>query len=105
MQSKDKRKLRKREPFIKWSAVLKLEDIVPKRGRHDTTYAVLYVDGGGSLVSSVEIAGKLSLYENYEFTGRVKQTKGGTFLSVSSAELSGSYKDYPERNEDISLPF
>jgi len=97
------RNLRKKEPYIKWSAVLRLEDIVPKRGRHDTEYAVLYIDGGGSIVSSIDIAQKLALFEFYEFSGKVKQTKGGTFLSVSTCKMSESYKDTPLKANQSQL--
>lgn len=102
-----RRTFRKKEPFIKWSAVLKLEDIVPKRGRHDTRYAVLYIDGGGSCVSSLEIAERLALYEFYEFSGKVRQTKGGTFLSVSKVVDARSYKDFTEEvsNSSELIPF
>lgn len=101
------RNLKKKDPFIKWSATLRIEDIVPKRGRHDTTYAVLYIDGGGSVVSSVETAQKLALYEFYEFSGKVKQTKGGTFLSVSRVENCRDYKEFKiEESEELKdLPY
>lgn len=78
-KDKDKRK-------VKWTSILSVTDISPRR-KGDFTYHLLYTDLGISVCTSETIGEKLCLFEQYDMKGYINFCKGGSFLVLEKASL------------------
>lgn len=77
---------------IWWSAMSKVLDIRPRKGKWKN-FCVVDTEAG-SFCAPEWLAQKLCLYEPYSFKGNVILARGGTYLWVKKAELfeSGMYE-------------
>ncbi len=86
-----------KKPSIRWSSLLSVEDIVPRRGRFGR-YCVLYTNAGNTVCCNEDLAQHLCLFEPYEMFGEVKVFHGGVYLKLERANLfepSGYSKKTP----------
>lgn len=74
----------KHQQKIRWSALLSIEEMVPRRGRYGR-YVVLYTNANITVCCGEELANKLCLFEPFEMKGEVQQYHGGTYLKLSNA--------------------
>lgn len=82
------RQLKTQKPIsIRWSGLVKIEDICLKKSRFGNVYAVLYTNSGINICSPEQEAAKLCLYEPYEMRGTIKQFLGGQYLKLEKAYL------------------
>lgn len=76
----------KRQQKILWSALLTIEEMVPRKGRYGE-YVVLYTNAGNTVACSPELAHKLCLFEPFEMKGTVNYYNGGMYLKLKDAQL------------------
>lgn len=83
-----------KKPTIKWSGLVKIEDIQLRKTRYGDIYAVLYTNAGSNVIASERHAQLCCLYEPYEMRGHIKAFYGGQYLKLDRLELfqSNSYK-------------
>ena len=103
MQKKKRNKWQEKRK-IKWSSVLIIQDISPRKAR-DFVYVILYTDVGITVCTDETKANKLCLFEPYEMKGYLNYTKGGVYLVLEKAKLAEghSFQQMP-RSESVSPP-
>jgi len=72
---------------ILWSAMLRIEDIQPRKSRWGTIYAVFYTSAGLTVCATEKQAQSICLFEPYEMKGQVKTYDGGFYLKLDRMDL------------------
>ena len=81
-----------KKPSIKWSAMLKIEDVCPRRSRWGQPYILLYTNAGIAVCADEAIGNRICLYEPYEMRGYLKAFTGGSYLKLEKLEHFDSKK-------------
>ena len=82
-------------PLIRWTGMLKVEDLQPRKSRWGTTYCVLYTNANQTICCSESDGQKICLYEPYEMKGFIHPYHGGMYLRLEKATVyeSNSFKN------------
>ena len=79
-----------KKPQIRWTAMLKIEDICPRRSRWGDPYVLLYTNADVPICAEERVGNQVCLYEPYELQGWLKPYNGGTYLKLEKFELFNS---------------
>lgn len=81
--------------MIRWSAMLSVDDMQPRRSRYGTVYCVLYTNANQTVCCDEKTAQRVALYEPYMMKGFVHPYNGGVYLRVEKLEKfdSASFKN------------
>jgi len=92
-EQKEKRKKTnwKDKKKIKWSSILVITDISPRKSK-DWVYVILYTDAEVTVCCSETQAQRMCLNEPYEMKGYLNYKKGGVYLVLDKAELADGSK-------------
>ena len=91
-----KKEIRKSSPArLRWSGMLKVEEIQLRKSRWGGVYALLYTNAKTSVVATEKQASLMCLFEPYEMYGEIKMYHGGVYLRLSKASIfnSAGYRD------------
>lgn len=91
-----KKEIRKVHPVtLRWSGMLKVEEIQLRKSRWGGVYALLYTNANTSVVATEQQASLMCLFEPYEMQGDIKMYHGGVYLRLGKATIFNA-KTYKE---------